>query len=473
MSPNYQLDELPVGTFVLKFSSAKEIERLYQLEFGHRAEWITRIICAFVGCYILYVATGLIMFLLWFVVYSAFYALYYSLYKRYMRQETRLSLPILVLLFGFLTGWFVIIPASLIISNDQTLQLAGIGYFAALMIYLSRRNDTYLPVILAQMVMVYAAAIGIVVNVYGEFDSPQEKFAVATGIATFLLYYTHALLSARSQRLRFLAYLNSANEAQKMAAIGQLAGGVAHGINNVLTVISGNLELYDASHPEKERKSLIQEMQRASNHGARTISQLMIFTRQAHKQVKDTNVAALLDQASELILSMLPTGVSLSHKISDTSITIRTDTGQAINTILNLVTNAMDALPNGGRIIISCAGIKTKSPKALIGGQTLYAGSYIALSVEDTGSGIPSDILHQVHEPFFTTKPLGKGTGLGLPAVLGFASEFGHGFEVISSHLGTKVTLYFQDARSQATKTEHLEKQSQRSKHARVRPSGS
>ena len=424
----------------------EDLQDLYELDFGHSAESIIRILATFAGSMLLSALTDSSIFIAWFFAYAIGYGIYYLLFKHFLKNPSVHALPIILFFFGLLTAMFVVVPAVLIVSQDLVLQLGGFGFFAAMLIYLSRRNDTYLPVILIQMVSVYAVSLGMTFNAFGHLTNPWAIGAVGIGIFSFLLYYTQSLFVARSIKLQSRSMLRVASDAQKMAAVGQLAGGVAHDFNNVLAAILGNVELYDQTQDKDEQNRIVKEISKAADHGAQTISQLMIFTRQAHKKVTVVNLAQLVNETSDLALRLLPKGVALSQHIEDTEPSIRVDERQAKTALINLLTNALDAMPNGGRVLFSCHWETIKSPKPLVGGDELAPGKYLAISLTDTGDGIPRDIVDRVHEPFFTTKPVGKGTGLGLPAVLGFIKEFGKGLHIENLEMGTKVTLYFTPA---------------------------
>ena len=233
-------------------------------------------------------------------------------------------------------------------------------------------------------------------------------------------------------------------QAQKMEAVGQLAGGIAHDFNNVLTAILGYCELalgrLDAS---AELAGDLREIREAGERASRLTRQLLAFSRRqfANPQVVDLN--QVIVEMEKMLGRLISKAVRLTIAPASTLGRTKIDTSHIEQLVLNLVVNSSDAMPKGGVLTISTAnrdldeGFVKLHPGA-------RQGSYVALSVRDTGDGIQPDVLDRVFEPFFTTKPVGKGTGLGLSTVYGIVKQNG-GYVTIDSTpgIGTVVTSYF------------------------------
>jgi PAS domain S-box-containing protein len=231
---------------------------------------------------------------------------------------------------------------------------------------------------------------------------------------------------------------------QRLEAFGQLTGGVAHDFNNLLTVIGGNLELLkDRMTDERQAKPLNRALD-AVSMGARLTQRLLSFARRnrLEPQVLDLNaeVVGIID----MLRRSLGESIDISSVLAPDLWNVRADPSQVENAILNLAINARDAMPGGGRLVIETSNAKVDGAfLKLSSGELLPPGDYVRLSISDTGTGMPPEVLARAFEPFFTTKEPGKGTGLGLASIFGFARQSG-GHVTIYSEVGsgTTVNLY-------------------------------
>jgi PAS domain S-box-containing protein len=233
-------------------------------------------------------------------------------------------------------------------------------------------------------------------------------------------------------------------QAQRMEAFGQLTGGIAHDFNNLLTIIGGNLELLqkqiNGERPERQLKRALE----AVGMGSRLTQRLLTFARRGNLEpvILDLNdqVITMID----LLRRTIGETVTISSVLTPDLGRVRADPSEVENAILNLAINARDAMPNGGKLIIETANatIDDTFPLSTQGTKTV-PGNYIRLSVTDTGTGMPQDVLTKAFEPFFTTKEHGRGTGLGLATVYGFAQQSG-GYATVYSEVGfgTTVNIY-------------------------------
>jgi PAS domain S-box-containing protein len=233
-------------------------------------------------------------------------------------------------------------------------------------------------------------------------------------------------------------------QAQRMQAVGQLAGGVAHDFNNLLTVILGYCELLLADlDPDDPRQSDIAEIQKAGDSAAGLTRQLLAFSRKQiiEPTVLDLNVvvAGMREMLGRVIREDVKLRLGLRHDLAF----VKADRGQVEQIVMNLAVNARDAMPKGGTLTIQTANVELDEHYAAAH-RAVKPGHYVALTLTDTGTGITPEVLAHLFEPFFTTKEPGKGTGLGLPTVEGIVTRSGGSVNVQSEvGRGTSFTVYF------------------------------
>ncbi|NWK96806.1 hybrid sensor histidine kinase/response regulator [Sphingobium lactosutens] len=224
-------------------------------------------------------------------------------------------------------------------------------------------------------------------------------------------------------------------QATKMQAIGQLAGGVAHDFNNILTAIIGHCDLMLMRHtPGDSDYDDIQQVKSNSNRAAGLTRQLLAFSRQQTLRPQILQLPDIVSDVSNLLKRLLGENVRLDVSHGRNLGAVRADPGQLEQVIVNLAVNARDAMPEGGTLNIQTYAVPAAKVREMRQ-QILPVGDYTALRVSDTGLGIPPDILSKIFEPFFTTKELGKGTGLGLSTVYGIVKQSG-GYIFAESELG-------------------------------------
>jgi nitrogen-specific signal transduction histidine kinase/ActR/RegA family two-component response regulator len=210
-------------------------------------------------------------------------------------------------------------------------------------------------------------------------------------------------------------------QAQKMDAIGQLTGGVAHDFNNLLMVILGSLEILRKRVPTDPRTiSLLENAIAGAKRGSALTQRMLAFARRQELSVESVDLPTLINGMSDLLKRSLSHAVKLEMRFPLKLSAVRTDSNQLELALLNLVVNARDATPNGGTIVIAAKECNVTKVQ-----DGLAPGRYVCLSVTDSGEGMDAATLARATEPFFTTKEVGKGTGLGLPMVQGVAEQSG------------------------------------------------
>ena len=212
--------------------------------------------------------------------------------------------------------------------------------------------------------------------------------------------------------------------AQKMEAVGQLAGGVAHDFNNILTAILGYSDLVlRRLGPGDPHRHALEEIRKGGERAAALTRQLLAFSRRAAAQPRILELNAALRDLAPMIARVVGEDIAFGLDLSGADLTVRVDLAQLEQVIVNLVVNARDAMPEGGSITIRTEEVAVPAAWQQPGAEPLPPGAYVRLTVEDTGFGIPPDVLPHVFEPFFTTKGPGRGTGLGLATAYGIVEQ--------------------------------------------------
>jgi signal transduction histidine kinase len=267
----------------------------------------------------------------------------------------------------------------------------------------------------------------------------------------------HVVREANGQPLRMIGTVQDITErrqleeqlrqSQKMEAIGRLAGGIAHDLNNALTAIAGYAELalgeVPAGHPARND---VEEIRRAAERAGSVTRQLLAFSRKRLLEPRMFDLNETVGDIGRLLSRLLGADVQVEVRLADITLTVVGDPGQVEQALMNLAVNARDAMPSGGRLLLATSREHVSEDVARTH-VPMPAGEYIVLMVSDTGHGMSRDTMARIFEPFFTTKDIGKGTGLGLSMVYGTLKQSG-GFIFVDSEVGQGTTfrLYFPPA---------------------------
>jgi PAS domain S-box-containing protein len=231
--------------------------------------------------------------------------------------------------------------------------------------------------------------------------------------------------------------------AQKMDAVGQLTGGVAHDFNNILTVITGTIGiLQEAVADQPQLAAIAKLIDEAADRGANLTKHLLAFARKQPLQPVEIDVNALVLESAKLLTPTLGENIEITPLLAEDAWTALADPNLLTTAVLNLAINARDAMPNGGKLALETSNAFLDENYAGMHSE-VTAGNYVMIAVSDTGSGIPPALLERVFEPFFTTKEVGRGTGLGLSMVFGFVKQSGGHVKIYSEEgHGTSVKIY-------------------------------
>jgi PAS domain S-box-containing protein len=289
-----------------------------------------------------------------------------------------------------------------------------------------------------------ASALGVPLTDRGETVGVLTVRARRTGRfgddeARFLQSLAH-LLAASLQRTQTEEALN---HAQRLESVGQLTGGIAHDFNNLLTVIQGNLQVLE-DHPavagDGMAPQLVNAAMRASRRGAELTGKLLAFSRRQVLQPTRVDVAGLLESLADMLRRTLDQRIRITVQVAPGCPPVQADPGQLESALLNIAINARDAMPDGGELAFSArrcdtlpAAVQAELPDA-------RPGAHVQIAIADTGAGMPEAVKERAFEPFFTTKEAGRGTGLGLSTVYGFAKQ-SRGAVLLDSVLGAGTTV--------------------------------
>jgi PAS domain S-box-containing protein len=234
---------------------------------------------------------------------------------------------------------------------------------------------------------------------------------------------------------------------QKMEAIGQLAGGVAHDFNNLLTVISGYVGILLAKLPATDPlREFVTEINKAAERAAALTRQLLAFSRRALLDPKVVDLNSLITESEKMIRRLIGEDIELTTSFAPNLWPVKVDRAQMDQVILNLIVNARDAMPQGGKLALETANVMLDENYTRTRADT-KTGPYVMLTATDTGCGMSRDVQQHIFEPFFTTKGLGKGTGLGLATVYGIIKQSGGHVAVYSEvGLGSTFKIYLPSA---------------------------
>jgi PAS domain S-box-containing protein len=287
---------------------------------------------------------------------------------------------------------------------------------------------------------------------YGEAGIYETPHTSKWGKEVFFRYHLTPIRDMNSQITGVQAIVEDISDkkkleaqlfqAQKMEAIGTLAGGIAHDFNNILAAMMGYAELASLDAPEGSKANMRwQEVLKAGLRARDLVQQILTFSRQSSQERKPVEIGPIVKETLKLLRASLPSTVEIRQHVESNADVIETDPTQIHQVLMNLCTNAAHAMrESGGTLEVSLSKVdmqgSTTTPYP-----DLHAGPYVRLSVSDTGHGIPPQLLKRIFDPYFTTKPVGEGTGLGLAVVHGIVKS--HGGEItVSSKPGKGTTFH-------------------------------
>jgi signal transduction histidine kinase len=281
-----------------------------------------------------------------------------------------------------------------------------------------------------------------------------QDYLMKTNLSRLIPAVQRELREAEERKLR-RGLEKQIHQLQRFEAIGRLAGGVAHDFNNVLGVITGYSEmLLDKLNSDPKLAALVTEVLKATERGASLTKQLLAFSRQQVLQPRVIDIQEHIKRIEDLLRRVLGEDIRLSVNAGTRAVHLRADPAQLEQVIMNLVVNARDAMPSGGKLTLEISRAHLDADYCKHAPDT-HPGHYVCMAVTDTGCGMSADVLSRIFEPFFTTKETGKGTGLGLATVYGIVKQSGGHITVYSEmgH-GTTFKVYLPLSEEAASKPE-------------------
>ncbi|MFZ3581946.1 sensor histidine kinase [Loktanella sp. DJP18] len=344
--------------------------------------------------------------------------------------------------FGIGMAWTVGL-LHLWMQEDEILRMMGLLGLLWWLIHAvtARRNDS---VMMAATLLAMSVALSALPLVsWLVLGDPREALLLSvTNLGGFFSFYVTGIRDVRIMRRSLLQAQTLAFEQSKTEALGRLTGGVAHDFNNLLTVISGNVELMRHIDDPVERVTLLEEAAAAATRAAIVTAQLLAYSRRAPMHPTRVVVDESLAELDMLLKRLLSARIAYRTVLHSPSPLLQVDKSQFDTVLLNLVINARDAMPSGGNITLRAMPEHVTGPVYRTSAGVLSEGVYLRIEVDDDGLGMSPEVLARVFEPYFTTKPKGQGTGMGLSMAFGFAAQSGGLLTLQSAEgLGTIATL--------------------------------
>ncbi len=248
-------------------------------------------------------------------------------------------------------------------------------------------------------------------------------------------------ISESAERAKTVEMEERLQQSQRLEAVGTLAGGIAHDFNNILTIIRGYTSLLPMETSPERMAEIAAKIDRASQRGADMVNQLLAFARKSEGSFTSTDMNVRVREITSMLRPAMPQNIAFELQIDDTLPEIHADQGQVERALINLCTNARDAMPQGGKLTFTTCKVPAEEAPQPSGRES---GDYLCVCVTDNGCGMDEATRQRMFEPFFTTKPRGKGTGLGMPVVYGLMQSHNGLIDVWSEvGKGTRISLFF------------------------------
>jgi two-component system cell cycle sensor histidine kinase/response regulator CckA len=409
-------------------------------EFGDRVELLIRFVLVTVGGTAFSVFDQSNLGYVWLGLYLASQALAYGLLANAPRTHGPAWLWFGVGAYALTTLLFLSLPLWLFAFGSPSAAFCGAMGLVLGGIFTLWRDDA------PMLVLPFDIALGLIASAttlwvfLPQMETPMGRFIAVLLSLSLATYYTMALITSRRTKKRLRDAARRGLEAQKMEALGRLSGGVAHDFNNILTVLQGSLELYEEIEDRHERDKLIREAYVSTQRASALVRQLLSFARRAPLTPQRVEADDVLDTLNAMATRLLPSSIAVDCRSPDVRLPVLVDFDGLMSALLNLLINARDAMLDGGRITLRAEFVPAR--QASRQSRDLTERDYVAFHVEDNGPGMSAEVQSKALEPFFTTKEVGGGSGLGLPSAKGFAEQSGGALALTSQPRSTRVTIY-------------------------------
>jgi signal transduction histidine kinase len=417
------------------------VEAMKRADLGFKADLVARYFLVTLAGGLLFAATGQPLMLAWILIYLIANLSYLWMLTRTSGPVSGTHYATLVAMNMIGSGSFSFMTIYLSVHDSAALQTVGIcGLAGHAMFNLSRHYKkiaiTYWDTFSIAMSCLIIGGAHVT-----DFDGQWgEQLLIGFGSIAVAGYYVMAQRSVLDLNESLDAIHEETAQMQKMRALGQLTSGIAHDFNNLLTAMRGNVELAELAETDEERAISMNEAKEAADRAARLVNHLLAFSRKARLRPTIIDLPVFLEQFQRVALRVLPDSVQLDVDLDRIAPHVCGDPVQFEAALLNLAVNARDAMePFGGRIQITATPFERDSSVAAP--KLPLDVSYVHVCVSDSGPGANKEILSRMAEPFFTTKAIGKGSGLGLSMVKGFAEQSG-GAAYFNSPHGTGLNVH-------------------------------
>lgn len=432
-----------LDVWALSMDAAEEIEQVYQQDYGWPGDVAFRLSGVIVMALVVFAITGWISAVVWCGGYMALQGAQYLHFQTMQAKQARLwDVGVAALISIVTLAHLIWMPWLLLIEGDPVGHVCGATMLAGILIWQGQRCPESLVLVMGSAAVVMGASLVALITTLSAKPEMPQALAVTVCILGLGAFCAVSLFAGRVLHLRRAAAMVDAENAQRLQALGRLTGGVAHDFNNMLTATVGNLELYSEVHSASERDCCVREALLAAERGCALARKLLEFGRQSADMHGKADLAAVLATLETISRRLLPENIDLSITGPEATCVLSLDEHDLTHAVLNLMLNARDSLPGGGRIAVSAHPEDLAAGAIMPDGRVIEPGRYLCMEVSDTGSGIPKETMQHVLKPFYTTKPDGKGTGLGLPMAAEFARKSGGGLTIKTSASGTRVCLF-------------------------------
>lgn len=415
------------------------VESMIEADIGSKLELTLRFAVVGFGGFFMVIATGRYEIGIWLAAFLAANGYYSWLLARIRAPVTQRQYMTLSVLFALsVTLYTTCAIYAFLIGTPAFVTIAIAALIAQALFNISRHRQN-------SVLLVYDTAVVALAGLFFGLSSMAktsggfaEQMVIVVSTIGVCAYYVIAQIRKIQIHAALQASRQEAAQTQKMRAVGQLTAGVAHEFNNLLTVIRGNVELAQLSDGTGDFRDRLADAVAAADRADALTSQLLSLSRKARLEAAEIAMSGFWQNFNNILPRITPATIQVSVDAGDDAGRLYCDVNQLEVALINLVINARDAIDGQGRIRISSRAANVQDLHKL---GVLPAVRLGVIEIRDDGPGIPPSLLQQVIEPFFTTKGVGKGTGLGLPMVKGFCEQSGGGFAIESEGGGTCVLL--------------------------------
>lgn len=420
---------------------ATDLDLLWQSQFGSRTEVWIRCICITAAGLLFWAYEGAIIGPVWSAAYLlGLWANYLSL--RPSDEDRPRNRVLCISTYVFLSCLYLAMPVYLMVGGHPFLSFCAALAVIAFAVFTLFRSEPPGYVVAFEVTLIWGLVVTAAVAFMPIGATPMEHGLIAAMCIVLGLYYTMAVAATRNDRKELRLALRRNLEAQKMEAIGRLSGGVAHDFNNILTVVQGSLELYHEVTEDDEKNALVADASAAAARASALVAQLLAFARRAPLEAHPHDAQALVKDLCSLAGRVLPANIALEHHVPQVQVFVLADATRLHAALLNLLLNASDAMEGPGHITLAVELRDGPADAAGTRPAESTQDAHLCFRVTDDGPGMTPEVARRAVEPFFTTKSVGKGSGLGLSMTLGFAEQSGGAMRIKTSASGTTVLLH-------------------------------